>query len=199
MIRRALFVTVLSLAGCQCLEPVNEGTTDSGVDAGTDAGTLSCASSACVSTGDLTYCNGTEGFSCVDDACLYECPEEGAGRVCEVNQGSYCLECGDAGTHCPLTGTTACGFSPSGAVQVEAGSCDLTELTFMRTASAQCRYLTSLPDAGVLGELWKLEDQQYAAYFPALGGWCTGRPAYTGAPRAIINCPSCRFVMMGFE
>ena len=76
---------------------------------------------------------------------------------------------------------------------------DLTELTFMRTASAQCRYFTSLPDAGALGEIWKLEDQQYAAYFPALGGWCTGRPAYTGAPRAIINCPSCRFVVMGFE
>jgi hypothetical protein len=199
MIRHALFITVVSLAGCQCLEPVNEDTPDSGSDAGVDGGTRSCASSACVSTGALTHCNGTEGFSCVDDACLYECPEEGAGRVCEVNQGTYCLECGDAGTHCPLTGTTACGFSPSGAVQVEAGSCDLTELTFMRTASAQCRYLTSLPDAGLLGELWKLEDQQYAAYFPALGGWCTGRPAYTGAPRAIINCPACRFVMMGFE
>ena len=69
----------------------------------------------------------------------------------------------------------------------------------MRTASAQCRYFTSLPDAGALGEIWKLEGLQYTAYFPQLGGWCTGRSAYTGAPRVIINCPSCRFVMMGFE
>lgn len=199
MMRRALFVIVLSLAGCRCLEPVSEGTPDSGSDAGSDAGTRSCESSACLSTGALGVCNGTEGFSCVDDACVYECPDEGAGRVCEVNQATYCLECGDAGTHCPLTGTSTCGFEPSGAAQVEAGSCELTGLTFMRTASAQCRYLTSLPDAGALGEVWKLEDQQYLAYFPALGGWCTGRPAYTNAPRAIINCPACRFQVMGFE
>lgn len=203
MLRRALLVIALSLGGCQCLEPVGEddaGHDAGAMDAGFDGG-ATCAPAACTEAAALNHCNGTEGTSCIEHRCVTECPDEGAGRSCTVNQATYCLECGgDGGTHCPMSGTASCGFPQTqGTAQIEASSCDLTELSLMRTASAQCRYFTTLADGGVLGEIWKLEDSEYLAYFPGLGGWCTGRSAYTGAPRAIINCPSCRFVVLGFE
>jgi hypothetical protein len=132
------------------------------------------------------------------------------GRTCTVNMASYCLECGDAGTTCPLTGTTACGIpNLSGTFSVEPGASCVTwpmtgapfsDVTFMRGASAQCRYLVDKPDGGEsLGELWKLTGGDYVAFFPGFGGWCTGRSAFTGAPRGIVTCPSCWFVLTGFE
>lgn len=110
------------------------------------------------------------------------------------------MRCGDAGTACPLTSN--CG-SPAnmGTAQVEPGSlCPgvLSSVTLVRTASAQCRYLVSGAGAS-LGDLWRLDDGEYLAWFPSLGGWCTGRSAFTGVPRGIFNCPACQFVLEGFE
>ena len=77
-------------------------------------------------------------------------------------------------------------------------SIPFTDVTIMRTASFQCRYLVS--GAGQsLGELWRLNDIEYLAYFPGFGGWCTGRSAFTGAVRSIFNCPACQFVLEDFE
>lgn len=157
-------------------------------------------------------CFGSDaGFSCVQNTCLWECPiSTTAGRSCIVDMGSYCLRCGDdGGTTCPMSGTTACGGPVTmGTATVESAgaacatwpgtSLPFTDVDIMRTASAQCRYL--LGGAGQsLGEVWKLDGYEYLAFFPGLGGWCTGRSAFTGAPRSIFSCPACQFVLMGFE
>jgi hypothetical protein len=123
---------------------------------------------------------------------------------------TYCLECGDSGTVCPITGTTACGIPQvSGSATIENGaSCTQWPLSgdpfvgvsFMRGASAQCRYLVDNPDGGEsLGEIWKLMGGDYLAYFPGFGGWCTGRSAFSGAPRGVVTCPLCSFTLLGFE
>jgi hypothetical protein len=197
---------------------------DAGFDAGSDAGSevdagrpldAGCArASQCTSGPQPTtnWCNGSQpdaGYSCIANTCLWECPVSSAGRTCIVDMGSYCLRCGDdAGTACPRSGTTACGAPATmGSAMVESGSTCVTwpgssvlftDVTIMRTASAQCRYMVT--GAGqTLGEFWRLDDGEYLAYFPGFGGWCTGRSAFTGVPRGIFNCPSCQFVLAGFE
>jgi hypothetical protein len=211
-------VAVLVASGCNCFAPVEEVRPDSGVDAGFDGGidggvdggcarAIQCRQGPQPTSG---WCGPSPdaGFSCVERACVWECPLGGAGRTCGVNMGSYCLECGDAGTACPLSGT--CGApSTVGSASVEPGSTcttwpgtgiPFTDVTLMRTASAQCRYMISqAAGAQGLGELWRLDDGSYLTYFPGFGGWCTGRSAFTGAPRSIFNCPKCQFVLLGFE
>lgn len=39
----------------------------------------------------------------------------------------------------------------------------------------------------------------FVAYLPELGGWCTGRSAFTGFPRSIFGCPKCQFGLGGFD
>jgi hypothetical protein len=207
------------LPGCQCLTPVDEpdaggrdAGTDAGADAGVDAGQSTDAgcdhAAQCTAGPQATsaWCSSDAGFSCVEATCLWECPLTGARRSCTVDQGTYCLQCGDAGTACPLSGNCP-GPATMSSATVETGStCStwpgtsvpFTDVTLMRTASAQCRYAVSGPGQS-LGELWRLDDGEYLAYFPGLGGWCTGRSAFTGAPRGIFNCPACQFVLEGFE
>lgn len=215
-----LSLTVAVLPGCQCLVPVDEPDAghdagrDAGLDAGTDAGLsdAGCTRAAQCTSGPQPTSNwcGTSppgaGFSCVESTCLWECPLTSAGRTCTVDQANYCLRCGDAGTTCPLSNNCAVPTT-IGTATVEPGSACTTwpgtstpfaDVTLMRTASAQCRYFVS--GAGQsLGELWRLDDGEYLAYFPGFGGWCTGRSAFTGVPRAIFNCPACQFVLEGFE
>ena len=223
----------LLIAGCQCLAPVEE--LDGGEAGGSAAGGAGGGAAGGAAGGGLgggasdgggctaaAQCSGAPAppalcgvtfpprFGCIEGRCVLECPQTGAGRTCRVNMGSYCLECGDAGTLCPLTGTTACGLpGPSGTVTVDTGATCTTwpgttapfeAVLLMRGASAQCRYLVSRPDGGAnLGELWKLDNLEYVAFFPGFGGWCTGRSAFTGAPRGIITCPDCWFGLEGFE
>jgi hypothetical protein len=228
----ALALAAAVFTSCQCFTPVDEpdggtedaGTPDAGVsrdagaeDAGTDAGVdAGQPDSGCLQADQCTagpqpntqWCQTSPdaGYSCIQSTCVWECPFTPAGRTCTVNQGTYCLECGDAGTSCPQTGNT-CGAPLNAAAQVESDSTcttwpgtstPFTDVTLMRGASAQCRYLIS-GAGGALGELWKLEGGEYVAFLPGFGGWCTGRSAVTGAPRAIVNCPACQFVLMGFE
>lgn len=187
--------------------------TDAGTDAGVDAGRpdAGCSRAAQCTGGPqptTTWCgtsSGDAGFSCIANTCLWECPITSAGRTCIVDMGSYCLRCGDdAGTPCPSSNN--CGPMNSMAT-VEAGSTcttwpgtslPFTQVDIMRTASAQCRFAMS--GAGqLLGDFWRLDNGEYLAFFPGFGGWCTGRSAFTGAPRGIFNCPACQFVLMGFE
>ena len=188
---------------------------DGGVDAGTDAGTPSsdggCARATQCTAGPqptTNWCGASPpdaGFSCVANACVWECPTTGAGRTCIVDMGSYCLRCGDdAGTPCPSS--TNCGPMTATAT-VEMGSTCTTwpgtstpfaAVSIQRTASAQCRFIVS-GENQALGEIWRLDDGEYLAYFQGFGGWCTGRSAFTGAQRGIFNCPACQFVLMGFE
>lgn len=181
---------------------------DAGTDAGTDAGCTSAAQCTGSPGPGTQWCDTSPpdaGFSCVESTCLWECPLTPAGRTCTVDQGSYCLRCGDAGTTCPQTGN--CGGSIAFTATVEQGSScttwpgttiPFTTVDLMRTASAQCRYFVSGAQQ-TLGEVWRLETGEYLAYFPGLGGWCTGRSAFTGVPRGIFNCPACQFVLEGFE
>ena len=225
------------LSGCQCFLPVDEpdggvdaghdagvARLDAGVDAGADAGSdagfadagqpdSGCARATQCTAGPQptsTWCSGARpdaGYSCIERTCLWECPLSSAARTCIVDQGSYCLRCGDdGGTACPLSGncgapmtTSAASVEPGSSCRTWPGSGILfTDVTIMRTASAQCRYTIS--GAGrTLGEFWRLDDGEYLAFFPGFGGWCTGRSAFTGAPRGIFNCPSCQFLLMGFE
>jgi hypothetical protein len=227
-LRLVSLCAVLVVSGCQCFVPVDEPDSglpsgqDAGPDAGRDAGVMDAGvDPGPVSDGGCTtptQCTGTQpttrwcntfvdaGFSCVEQACVWECPSTAAGRTCTVNQGSYCLECGDAGTACPQTGNT-CGTALNVTATVEPdSSCTtwpgttmpFTEVTLMRGASAQCRYVVS-GTAQSLGEVWKLEGGDYVAFFPGFGGWCTGRSAFTGAARSIFSCPVCQFVLTGFE
>lgn len=121
--------------------------------------------------------------------------------------GSYCLRCGDdGGTTCPRSGMCGAPTSMTTATVEQDATCttwpgtttSFTDVSIMRTASAQCRYQLSGANQ-VLGDFWRMDDDEYLAYFPGFGGWCTGRSAFTGAPRSIFNCPSCQFVLMGFE
>ncbi|MDP1826054.1 MAG: hypothetical protein Q8L48_22505 [Archangium sp.] len=199
--------------------PTPDGGTDAGVDAGTDAGQpagdggcMRAAQCTGVPQPTSTWCSSGSsrdaGFSCIANTCLWECPLTSAGRTCIVDMGSYCLRCGgDAGTTCPLSGTCPGGPSTTQTAMVEAGSTcttwpgtttPFTDVSIMRTASAQCRYAMSGANQ-LLGDFWRMDDGTYLAFFPGFGGWCTGRSAITGAPRSIFSCPSCQFVLMGFE
>ena len=75
-----------------------------------------------------------------------------------------------------------------------------SEFSIFRTASALCHYAASQTGGGEqLGDLWRLSNNEYLAYFPSFGGWCTGRSADTGVPRGIFSCPLCQFLVEGFE
>lgn len=203
-------------AGPSDAGPVDAGTVDAGPsDAGPgDAGSRDggCERAAQCTAGAQPTINWCvvlppgAAFSCVANTCLWECPINGAKRTCGIDGG--CLDCGDAGTDCPRLGN--CG-GPTGLLTtvVEPGSqcatwpgttLPFTSVTIARTASAECRYL-AFHDGGTpsLGEFWRLANGDYLAYFPDFGGWCTGRSAFTGAPRGIFNCPACQFVLVGFE
>lgn len=211
MSRLMLCALAAVFGGCQCFVPVDEpdaGQVDAGpADAGRDGGAITdggcqratdCLGPA-PTTSSWCFTNpGDAGFSCLASRCVYECPMTG-GRACSVDQASYCLQCGDAGTHCPATCTGGPNLTTA---SVENGAnCGFafTEVTITRTASAQCRYLLT-GDAGQnLGELWRLDDGSYLASFPGLGGWCTGRSAFTGLPRSLFQCPACQFGLVGFE
>ncbi len=211
---------VLVGLGCQCFVPVDE--PDGGLEPGQDAGPGTGLDAGSVRDGGCTqathcaggapptprWCNPAvdAGSSCIAQSCVWECPLTAAGRTCTVNLGTYCVECGDAGTTCPQSGNT-CGSALNVTAQVEPDSTcttwpgtliPFTEVTLMRGASSQCRYLVT--GAGQsLGEVWKLEGGEYVASFPGFGGWCTGRSAFTGVPRSIFSCPACQFVLVGFE
>lgn len=157
------------------------------------------------------WCNNhSAGFSCVEHACIWECPTTAPGRTCGIEQTNYCRHCGsngDGGVNCPLTGTTQCGdHFPT--ITVEETSCStwpdsgtpFTQVQFMRGASARCSWLVHNPDhTEVLGTVWRLDNYEFIAYFPGLGGWCVGRSAFTGVPRSLFSCPKCEFTLQGFD
>ncbi len=215
------FVALLMCSvGCQCLFPVADGRdggemTDGGrcqpssecppLDAGPVADAGACTAPAqCFGTQPTTnWCYQTDaGFSCVERKCLWECPLGGAGRTCAITDGG-CLAC-TTQTVCPINcsgvGYSATVESASACTVWPGTTIPFTDVTVMRTASAQCHY-TAFQTAGAqqLGDIWRLSNDEYLAYFPSFGGWCTGRSAYTGIPRGIFNCPLCQFVLAGFE
>lgn len=210
----------LAVAGCQCFVPVDELDAgpdtgiDAGVDAGIDAGSSTddggCERASQCLLGPMPsgWCGASPpdaGYSCVANACLWECPTAGAGRSCIVDMGSYCLRCADdAGSACPTS--THCGPTTSTAFVAASSTCTtwpgttipFESVSIMRTASASCRFIVSGANQS-LGEFWRLDDGEYLAYFPGFGGWCTGRSAFTGVPRGIFTCPDCQFGLEGFE
>ncbi|MBL8922261.1 MAG: hypothetical protein JNJ54_25650 [Myxococcaceae bacterium] len=138
---RALVVVLVSLAGCQCLQPVDErmdsgvrsdggpgggggrdGGSDAGVDAGgfdagTDAGTADAGPVACVTASDCPSTNPMQQFcgqlqsACVNGFCLLECPT-GA----------------DAGLKTCTSATTEC-LTCNGATRT-CGNCNANVCTF---------------------------------------------------------------------
>jgi hypothetical protein len=184
---------------------------DAGVDAGAafDGGVRPCVTaSQCPGQQPSTPWCADAGYSCIAGACVWECPSDGAGRTCSVSPGGDggCLTCG-ATSQCPTICANATTYTAT--VEFESGGCStwpgtsipFTSLTFARSDPVRCCYsVYQTAGAQMLGELCRLDNVfDYIANFPGLGGWCTGRSAVTGAPRSIINCPACQFVVVGFE
>lgn len=155
----------------------------------------------------ISWCSPEAGNSCINQACLSECPSGGAHRTCTVDETSHCLDCGGDRVSCPVAGS--CSSGSSGAASVEVGSsctawpgtgASFTHVSVKRVSSTgECKYTLTNPSGGqTLGELWRL-DEGYLAHIEGFGGWCTGRAAGTTISRAIINCPTCGFVLIGFQ
>lgn len=179
---------------------------DASDDADADLADARDAALTCATAADCSPADGGSGWcaavsNCIAGRCVAECPLTGGARTCTVE--SDCFVCAeDAGSGCPTSAACPAGVFD---VQVESSTCSAWSdagagLRLTRTASFDCRYLISDTSTyELLGELVRLDDGSGIAELSSLGGWCTGRPAFTGSPRYILSCPDCELVLVGFE
>lgn len=211
---RYLFVLVLA-ASCTCFTPVDEfdggtgggaagggggsagGGTGTGGGVGTGGGTSSTLDGGCTAAAQCTgtrqsvpFCGpaGGAGWSCIANACLWEC---NGGRVCDVTQtpDGGCLTCGTPGTTCRDR------FCADGERigEIESSTCNLTG-SFTIGGNTGCRYGVG-GDAGVWGSLEILQGGEILANIGSHGGLCTGTFLPTGLERWVLNCPQCQLVV----
>jgi hypothetical protein len=211
---RYLFVLVLA-ASCTCFTPVDEfdggtgggaaggsggsggGNTAGGAGGGsTGGGSATSSDGGCTTAAQCTgtrasvpFCGpaGGAGWSCVANACLWEC---NGGRVCDVTQtpDGGCLTCGTPGTTCRDR------FCADGLrlADVESSTCNLSGT--IQLIGTGCRYGVQ-GDAGVFGTLELLQGGEILANLGTHGGLCTGTFLPTGLERWVLNCPQCQFVV----
>ncbi len=143
-------------------------------------------------------------FSCVNGACVWECP---GGRTCTADLDAGCLSCViPPGATCePDSGPDAgsCDI-PSGVGTVESSTCAnpvvAPPIPFTGTAlvfqpRAICRSDVTIQNDGPLGSVVALSSGAFIADFPPLGGACTGELLPTNVLRLLWNCPRCQFVV----
>lgn len=167
-----------------------------------DSGPACNSAADCVGTTlSSSWCGAGAGYSCINGTCLWECPPAGrVGRTCAIDANG-CISCLGMAPQCPIE----CSDGNIYEAEVEGSSCvpnssiPFRDLTIVRATTTDCRYFAySTDETRPLGNIWRFNDE-YLAYFPDYGGWCTARSAYSGAVRSIISCPSCQFTIVGFE
>jgi hypothetical protein len=126
------------------------------------------------------------GFSCIDNACLFECTK---GRTCDTQADAGCLTCGSARS-CD-TGSS-CG-TPR--IATSAGCTALGVNLHLVPLQGHCGWsvIDTNGDGGLFGEIYRLDDGEYVAHLPALGGTCTGVDTFGHVDRWIISCPLCQY------
>jgi hypothetical protein len=210
----------LSLAGCQCFQPVDELPTDSGTGggaAGGSGGGGASASGGGTSTGGGSGggtaftdggcgapadCSGTQmsvpfcgavagaGWSCVDHSCLWEC---NGGRTCEIDADAGCVHCDNLGTECAQTFCSA----TTRMATIESSTCGAPQKGNPAVVSGGtgCDFLLTVGGEIDLGHIQQVAGGDFIADFPALGGECTGTILPTNLERWVFNCPGCQFVV----
>jgi hypothetical protein len=228
MSRLFIALVVVAASGCQCFQPVNEqgfepdaavppdagpapedaGAPDAGApDAGPRDGGKECRLAAdCPWTfpGDggalFLPCPNSEGMSCLDGRCIFECD---SGRACTTDAGTHCLTC-VAPSPSTTCGPTLCASRQTCHMTVSDSTCaagPVVGAEYVLSKQNDCGLVVTRPDSGVpVGLVWELTPGQFYGTFPGVEGTCVGHNLYTGAPREQWSCPGgCAFVELGCE
>ncbi len=218
---RWLLLTLV--AGCQCLEPVDEfpgefpddagpvliedgGLTQGDGGASADAGVPECLSPTDCEGAftPMRWCglfgDGGVEWSCVNRRCVAQCAGEG-GQTCEQSAPEQCLRCPPTATCIPAD----CGGGRNQRWRVEELSCrdggvTLAEgdVLFERPGNGCGIPFSRQRDGGaVFATLYLQSARSMSADTPALGGLCLVNDLPTGAQRMAFDCPACQMVLMG--
>lgn len=196
---RTTMVLLLSVAGCQCFEPVNEVPTDGGRrDAGVvvDAGPECLTAADCPKPNENVTCEfggPATARSCVDGRCVFDCHEA---RTCTTKgTGSLDLVC-DGGTGCM---TTTCS-NLNGVTGRVSKRCDTTwqplgDFAIRYAQGATCDFVISV-DGGGFGTLHAACDQRSNATVNEEGAvTCTVRSIPTALERWELGCARCMYLL----
>ena len=212
--RFAFLVGVLSLGGCQCLEPVAEVSPDAGrdggvdagradagpIDAGTDAGPAQDGGGpACTTVADcvgglpsqsLCSFSADAGFSCIQERCVFECTK---GRSCGFDAGpAPCLSCAlPSSSSCAVA---MCGFMATMQGQVESSTCTVPFTAVMLQPENLGGCSWSVTDATGTRGVINFVNGQYVGRFAGLGT-CVGVSLFTQVERLVFSCEGCQFVL----
>jgi len=176
------------------------------VDAGSiDAGRLDASTSPCLTASDcrgpaqpsVLFCPDSR-YSCIGNECVWEC---NGPRTCTID-ASECAVCDGLrtcpGMRCGLMMsrgriedvTTGC-FNLPGTNTPFAGA----EVNLFSTARPCSTGIELTGSPSFVGAFLEHPQGDIFAFFPALGGRCSGVQAPTGAIRFIFSCPACQFVV----
>jgi hypothetical protein len=124
-----------------------------------------------------------------------------AQRTCDVfsTSTSVCLRCDGNALDCSVD----CNAVTSQAVSLTDVTCEASVDMTLFSSPLPVQPNSSGPfckfEVTALGWMAQLGSGHSLAYFPALGGHCTGRNLATGVARTQWSCPSCTFVMEGWD
>lgn len=199
-------VLLSSLAGCQCLVPVEDdagSAMDGAVD--TDGGFAECdAPGDCRGAATVSgWCDvlGADGgaWSCVQHRCVAQCSTQ-AGQTCEQDEASDCLRCAPAAACEAPDCTRSARFT----WRVERVAC--SEDAGLRENDL-IRELVTAPNCGIpliierpngddaFGTLYERNGRVGSARIERLGGVCIVTDLPTGLQRSLVDCPKCQFSM----
>jgi hypothetical protein len=178
-------IAAFSLGGCNCLQPVLEGSSDAGLDAGRDAGPPPQCTTAAQCTAFLpqSLCSFSSdaGFSCIEQRCVFECTQ---GRSCAFDAGASCLDCTvPAVTACVSTG---CGAATmQGQIESVSPGCQPGFTDVMLVPRGGCQW-TVTDATGTKGTMTHLGSGQYVGQFQGLGT-CVGVSLFTQVERVLFS------------
>jgi hypothetical protein len=203
-------IALVLAPGCQCFTPVDDGPGSDGgsPDGGSpdgggarDAGPQCTTAADCPAVDPSVTCpfrspDAGPSATCLERRCIAECT---GSRSCTVEDGGTCLRCSTpASLKCAPTSCTPlpnfCAFSLQGCA--DAG---MNGTSWRVSRDSNCRMTVAGDGGALLGTWYDLDPGEAVAFFPALGGWCTGTDLFTGVPRMQWACPACTFVEMGCD
>lgn len=198
---RVVVVLLASFGGCQCFEPVGEGSPDAGRDAGAldggsrDAGPECVTASTCGPTGVSIPCPfGAQPAqrSCLDGRCVYDCVTP---RTCSSATGSGDLSCGgDAGcmrTCEDVNGVSMRLYRSCGSAFVEQGT-----LRGRYQQGATCDFELFTEDGGRWGGLHATcGEGSNATVVEEPGVTCSVRHLATALSRIELGCARCMYLL----